>query len=314
MISYRKQLWTMVLGLALVGTAWTAEADRYLPKETEQVVVVNVKQMLGSPLIKKLALAQIEEKLKDSKDLKALQEATGLDLLKDVHTIVVANTGTTGDNVTVVIRGRFDVDKLAKVAEAVAKEKGEIKIGKIGDRNLYEASKDGKTFFLTFIDGTTAVGSTTKANVVAAVDGKAGKINKDLAAAVGGIDGKQSIWVAALVPEEARAALGQVDQGPKEALKKVKAASGGLNITTDVAATFSLSTGDAKAAKELGDFANQAKGLIAFAAAGNEMIKPFADELLKTLKIQTTQGGDISLSFKLSEEIIKKGLELIPKQ
>jgi len=315
MLSYRKQLWAVVaVALALVSTGRTAEPDRYLAKDTEQVIVINIKQMMGSPLVKKHALPQIEESLKGNKDYKQLQEATGLDVLKDVHTITIGNTGTTGEKVTFIVRGKFDTDKIAKVAQAVAKEKPtEFKIGKIGDRPLYEGVKDGKSVYFTFIDGTTIVGSTSKEGVEAAVDGKGGKVDKDLASALEGLDSKQSIWVAGVVPEQAREALGDVKQGPGEALKKVKVAAGGLNITTDVAAFVSVSTGDPKAAKELVDFGNQAKGLIAFAAQGNEMLKPFADELLKTLKIQATR-GDVKVSFKLSEDIIKKAIEMIPKQ
>jgi hypothetical protein len=299
--------------LVLAVTGRAVEADRYLPKETEQVVVIDVKQLVASPLVKKHLLPQIEEQLKNNKDYKALQQATGLDLFRDVHTLAIGNTGTTGEKWTLVVRGKFDQDKIAKTLEAVAKDKKEeLKISKLGDRPLYEGSKDGKTTYFTFIDSTTIVGSQTKDNVAEAVEGKTGKLNKDLAGALQALGGKQSIYMAGLIPEEGKAALGEV-KGPAEALKKVKVVSGGLNITTDVLASVSLVTGDAKSAKDLGAFANQAKGLIAIAAQGNEMLKPFVDELLKTLKIETSQ-SDVRVSFKLSEDIIKKGLEMIPKQ
>src|SRR5262249_51588519 len=124
-----RRLWTLVLGLALVGSAHTAEGDRYLPEETEKVVVINIKQMMGSPIIKKNLLSKIEDAIKENKDLKALQQATGLDLLKDVHAITVGNTGKPGDKVTLIVHGKFDVDRLSKVLEAVAKEKpDELKI------------------------------------------------------------------------------------------------------------------------------------------------------------------------------------------
>jgi hypothetical protein len=314
MLAHYRRLWTVAAVLALAGLAQAAEPDQYLPKGTEQIGVINVQQLVGSALFKKNLLTQVEDALKNNKDYQAIKQATGLDLLRDVKTVVVGNTGTTGDKVTFIVRGKFDVDRIAKTAEAFAKEKkDEFKISKLGDRPLYEGTgKDGKTMFFTFIDSTTLVGSTSKDLVAEAVDGKGGKVNKDLAAALQGLDPKQSLWMAGVIPEEGKAALGQA-QGPAEALKKVKVVSGGLNITTDVLASITLSAEDAKSAKDLGDFANQAKGLIAIAAQSNEMLKPFADEVLKTLKIQTTR-NDVKISFKVSEDLIKKAIEMAPKQ
>lgn len=305
---------TALLALAFVVPVRAAEADKFIPNDAEQVVIINVKQLVGSELIKKFALPEFEKNLKDNKEYKQFQTLTGLDLLKDVDSIVIANAGTTGDKAMVIVRGRFDLEKIAKTAELVAKDKkDEFKIGKLGDRPLYEGVKDGKSAFFTFIDGTTMVGSPSKDYVAGAAEGKGGKLNKDLAAALESVDAKQSILFAGLVPEEAKKQLDNVGQGPVEALKKVKAATAGLNITDAVTAGLSLSTGDPKAAKEIGEFATQVKALVAFAGQSNEMIKPFTDEFNKTLKINTNR-GNVSLSFKMSEEIIKKAVELIPKQ
>jgi hypothetical protein len=315
MFSVRNRLagLTTLLALAFVLPVRAAEADRFVPGDAEQIVVINVKQLLSSPLVKKYAAAEIE-KLKGNKEYKDIQTITGLDLTKDVNTIVIANAGTDGQKAMVIVRGKFNLDKISTIAELHAKnKKDEFKIGKVGDRPLYEVIKDGQSGYFTFIDGTTMIGSTSKDYVTAAATGKTGKINKDLAAALQTVDSKQSIWIAGLVPEEAKKQLDNVQQGPVEALKKVKAVMAGLNVTDSLAAGLSMSLNDDKAAKELAEFANQAKGLIAFAAAGNEMIKPFADELLKTLQVKTAN-GTVSVSFKLNEDIIKKAAELIPKQ
>jgi len=308
-----RRLSPALAALALLAPARAAEADRYLPAETQQVVVVNVKQLLDSQLFKKFALPEVEKQLKDNKEYKEFQQATGVDVLKDVNSVVIGNAGTTGDNVSIIVRGRFDTDKIHQTARKYAEDNaGKLTIGKLGDRPLYEGTKDGKTTYITFIDATTMIASTAKGNLTSAVEGKVGRLNKDLSAALEKVEGRPSMWMVALIPEEAKKQLDKVQQGPVDALKKVKSASGSLNVTDSITASIGLSSDDEKAAKELADFATQMKGVVQFAAMGNEMLKPFADEFLRTLKIDTTR-GDVSVSFKLSEDFIKKALDMIPR-
>ena len=152
---------------------------------------------------------------------------------------------------------------------------------------------------------------------------KKGEYNKSLRAIAQGSDGHTDavffkgnvnalIWYKPATLKQLGIKVPQTWGQFNAALKKVKAAYGTLNVTTDVAASLSLATGDPKAAKELSDVANLGKGLIAAAAQMNDQIKPFADELLKTLQIKTNK-GDVSVSFKVSEDFIKKALELIPQ-
>jgi hypothetical protein len=308
----RKFLWSLSALFVVALGVQSAEADRLLPGDTEQVVVINVKQILGSPLVKKYILPDVEKQLKDNREYKHLQEATGIDVLKDVNTIVAANSGITGKKAMLIVRGKFDQDKIHKSAAAFAEQdKEKLKIGKLGDRNLYEFNNNNQTTFATFIDGTTIVVSPEKDFVTAAAEGKTGKISKDLAAALETADAKQSIWMAGLVPEEATRALGQA-QGPAQAIKKIKSGSGGLLITDSIKVSGIASTGDEEAAKEVAKQIDGAKGLLTFFAATNEQVKPFADEVLKTLDIKTSK-GNVSVSFKLSEDLIKKALEMVPK-
>lgn len=307
----RKSLWSLPALLVLTLSSPAAEADRYLPADTEQVVVVNVKQITGSPLFKKYLLPEIEKHLQDNKDYKQLQEATGFDLLKDVSSIVAANAGGTGKKAMVIVRGKFNQDKIHKTALAIA-EQGKLKISKLGDRNLYEAANKDETVFATFIDDTTLVASPDKAFVTAAADGKGGKVSKEMAAALEAADSKQSIWMAGLLPEDVAKSLAQA-QGQAEALKKVKSGGGGITITDSIVVSASASTDDPAAAKELAKVLDSNKALLNIVGATNEMIKPFADEVLKTLAIKTDK-GNVTVSFKLSEDLVKKATELIPKK
>jgi len=307
-----KRLWGAALvAVCLALPARAADADRLLPGSAEQVIVINVKQILESPLVKKYALPDIEKHLKENKEIKQLQALTGLDPLKDIHSVVIANAGSTGDKALLIVRGKFDTEKIHTVAQAVAADKGDVKISKLGDRNLYE-SKQGRGFFLTFVDGTTLIGSPSKDFVAAAVEGKGGKVNKDLAAALEAADAKQSVYGVALISEDVKKRFGKLE-GPAEAAKKIKTVSGGLKVTRDLAAALQLSTGDAEAAKDLGTLAQIGKGLLEGFVQGNKEYGPIAGEVLETLKIDTTQ-GDVKISLKVTESTIEKASKLLPKK
>jgi len=315
MLSTRKGLWVaLALASLSVSAARAAEANKYVPADAEAVVHVNVKQILGSPLAKKLLLPQIEKALKDNEQLQQLLTLVGLDPLKDVSGITISNAGQKGDKVLVVFHGKFNADKINTAAEAVAKDKkGDFKITKIGGKNVYESPAKDRTLYSTLVDDRSLLVATNKDYIAAALDGKTGRINQALKSVVGGVDAKQSIWAALLVTDEIRKSLAQKD-GPGAAIApKLKAITGGVNITDSIAVTVQVQTNDPKAARELRDFGDQAKGLLAFVGAQNEEVKPFTDELLKTLKINAEK-TDVSVSFKFSGAIVEKAIEKLPQK
>jgi len=313
MLSSRKGLW-VALGLAaLTLKASAAETDKYVPADAEAVVHVNVKQILGSPLAKKSLLPQIEKAIKDNKQLQQVLTLVGLDPLKDVTGITITNAGQKGDKVLVVFHGKFNADKINTTAEAVAKGKEDLKITKIGGKNVYESAAKDRPVYSTLVDENSLIVSTNKDYITAALEGKTGKINRALKSVIGGVDAKQSIWVAALVTEDMRKALARTDGPGAEVAPKLKALTGGVNITTNIAVALQMQTSDAEAAKKLRDFADQAKGLLAFVGNSNEEAKPFVDELLKTLKINAEK-TDINVSFKFSADLVEKAIEKIPQK
>src|SRR4051812_19544288 len=107
-----KPLWSLTALLVLAAGVRAAEPDRYLPADTEQVAVINFKQLTGSKLFSKYAKTEAEAALKDNAQFKQLQQVTGgIDIFKDVSSIVVANAGGKGAKALVIVRGTFDLDK-----------------------------------------------------------------------------------------------------------------------------------------------------------------------------------------------------------
>src|SRR5262245_27218684 len=129
------------LGLAaavaaiLTAPVRAAEADPLLPADSDTVAYVNVKQLVGSDVIKKFALEQIKQLLA-GQEVKKLLEDMGLDPLKDVEKIWVGMSGKNKDDAKVlaIIHGNFDPDKLFKAAEAATKKDGD-KFSMIKDGN-----------------------------------------------------------------------------------------------------------------------------------------------------------------------------------
>jgi hypothetical protein len=304
----------VALAALSVSAARAAEANKYVPADAEAVIHVNVKQILGSPLAKKHLLPQIEKALKDNQQLQQVLTLVGLDPLKDINGITISNAGQKGDKVLVVFHGKFNADKINTTAEAVAKDKkGDLKIIKIGGKNVYESAAKDRTVYSTLVDGNSLLVSTNKDYIAAALGGKTGRINQALKSAAAGVDAKQSVWGALVVTDEIRKSLAQKD-GPGAAIgPKLKAITGGVNITDGIAVAVQVQTSDAKAARELREFGDQAKGLLAFVGAQNEEVKPFTDELLKTLKI-SAEKTDVNVSFKLSGAIVEKAVEKLPQK
>src|SRR5687767_10960309 len=78
--------------LAASPTTRAAEPDKLLPADADTVMVVNVKQIIGSEIIKKYALEQMKQALQGGEAQKFFGEL-GLDPLKDVDKIVVGASG-----------------------------------------------------------------------------------------------------------------------------------------------------------------------------------------------------------------------------
>src|SRR5262245_42187139 len=106
---FRRLLVGAVLAAGLAAPARAAEVDPLLPAETESVLVVNVRQVLESELIKKYALGQIKQSL-EGNDAQETLKKLGLDPLKDVDRLTVGSWGKDKDdvNVVAVVRGKFD--------------------------------------------------------------------------------------------------------------------------------------------------------------------------------------------------------------
>src|SRR5712691_1150820 len=114
------------LVVALAVPVRAADVDRYLPSDTEAVQTFNLRRLLDSSLVKKHGLDKLQELLKDNEDVQKVLSDLGLDPLKDVDSIISANSGADADKGIFIVHGRFNVEKFHAKADEATKNHGDI--------------------------------------------------------------------------------------------------------------------------------------------------------------------------------------------
>ena len=184
MLQYRR-LWMLVLGLSVAAPLRAAEADKYIPSDSQIAMGVNVHHLLESPIAKKYALEHIKEGIKKNAEVQHVLDAIGLDPLKDISRVVVAGnpSATKPDNFLFILHGKFDQAKIAAAVEEHAKQKPDaVKIAKEGGVTLYEFhnNKQPKPGYAAFVSSGTIVASSTKEYVLDAVRQQDGQARQGL--------------------------------------------------------------------------------------------------------------------------------------
>jgi hypothetical protein len=306
----------VVLALALPVRA--ADVDQYLPEDTEVVLVVNAKQLLDSPLVKKHFLEQMRELVKTNAEVANILSSVGFDPFKDLTSVTGAMTMIGNDAKGLLItHGQFDKAKFEAKAEEVAKDKSDVlKIYKEGGRKVYEIKHDGpeKPHFVGVVDTTTIVASPDKQYVLDAFAKADGKkkvpVKKAIQDLIGKIDSKQSVWFTATANAFLKGDFSGDDKTKKN-LEKMDSITAGVTVDKGVKVDLAIATKSAANAKELAEEIkeglSQVKGLLALMADQDKNLAPLIDTVGK-LQVNT-EASTITLKSEVSEETIEKGLK-----
>jgi hypothetical protein len=293
--------------LCLTASARAVSADNRIPSDAEVVVSVNVSQILDSDVFKKYAKAELEKALLNPSVTKELT-AIGLDPLKDVHKLLITSAGTEKPKVLIVAYGKFDVDKMQAAAKKAAEDKpDELKIATEDGKTIYEGKGgDGKDFY-AYLDpkGNAVLASTEKDYLLTAIAHKSEGPSKEMQDVLSKVNGKESIWLAALITKEIKKQMASTPQA-KDLAPKLEAVTGTINVANDVETNLVIHTTDAKAAADVKKILNQVKPLLTLAAQGaGEEAGPVLSEVVDNLKI-TTEENSVKLNLKVSEDLIEK--------
>jgi len=318
MVGVRKLVLSVALA-GLVGSAALARPEatpgpdtKWVVNDAEMVLVVNLKQLFASDLMKKGGTEEIKKAITANAQARTVSEATGIDPTKDIDSITVSGTLSPANpkdtKALVVVRGRFDQDKLQGAAEQFAKKHpDELKLLKEDKQQLYQIKANDQTLIAAFIDASTLVLTPSKEatlDAVKAAGRKEGRVHKVLQPAIKRFTGKESLALALVINEDLKKALEKAPQA-KEIAPKIQSVQASLTLTADATVAVTINTEDAASAKKVQALLTQLTGLGQLLLAGDENYGPVAVELIKSIKMSTDEGS-VTATLKVDQQLIEK--------
>ncbi len=232
--------------LLAISPARAAELHRYLPADTELVISLNLKQILGTKLVKNHALEPLKALLADSPEATAALKELGLDPLSQIHRILIASPGSKEpDRGLVIIQGEFDPVKFKdKGAALLRQQPNVVKVHKITDaqgaeESIFELALLGQNFpWFIAVPGKDAILlSPGKDYIVDALKRNPIKNplalkSKEFQSLLENLDDKQSVYLAATAGALGR--LGLPESVAGDLLNKMDGLAGGIRLEDDL--------------------------------------------------------------------------------
>jgi hypothetical protein len=297
-----------------------APLDPYLPADTQSYVSVNVKQVLGSPLVKKYALEHAKQALKELDGANELLKELGFDPFKDLDRVIVSSPGAKeADRGLIILHGAFDAAKIDKKLTAMADDDEEaVKVHKapLGGgvtHPIYEIKVPNReeALYASVASKQVLLVSPGKDYVVDALkqaraQKKVALKNKDLQGVIEKLDPKQSVSVALLGKSLAAALDETLPPALVRALKNVDVIGGGMTLNDEAKLDLVISTKDEASAKAMHGAIDRALRLamvgLALVAEDNKGLGLLL-EVVKTVKV-STKGKQVGLAGKLTADVL----------
>jgi hypothetical protein len=291
----------------------SAKADPLLPNDTSLVLVVEVKQILESPVFKKNLLEDAQKALKANDEASKIFGALGFDPFKDLVRVTLAINDISADAKGLLIaRGKFDKDKFEAKAETESKEKKDlIKVHTEGGHKIFEVTvaDQPKPTFVGVVDNSAIVASGEKSFVVdafAKATASGAQIKPEMAKVIEGAE-EGCLWLA--VPGSA---LSKSDLASEEKMKatvaKIENVTASVRIAKDFKISVTIAAKSEANAKELSEDIkeglNSGKGMVAFLASQQKELAPLVD-LVNAVKV-AVEGKKLTIKAEMNEEMIDK--------
>ncbi|OAI40509.1 hypothetical protein AYO40_00835 [Planctomycetaceae bacterium SCGC AG-212-D15] len=311
----------LLAALLLAFPLRAADVDKLLPDDVGAVVHLNVRQVLDSALMKKYGLAPAQAAVKSGEFAEKWLTPAGFDPLHDATSVTaVFPADNDPQRGLVIVRGKFDRDRITRTAARVAGEKGSpVKVLDIDGQSVYEissaAKEQGSTAFVAVLDGQTVVAAPDRASIEEALakqsSKRVGKIQRFLRKMIEEEDANQSLWV--VVPEGKflSGAKLAADDKVKEVVGRIDFLRLGVTVSDSVkvkATVAARSAEDAAALKK--DFdggLESAKGVVALVGDSRPELAPLG-AFLDTIALKNL-GKVLLLEGTASATVIDKTLE-----
>ncbi len=214
-------------------------ALKVAPKETTGVVAINIERIKTSPVYKTLMTA-LSADAEFQKALKEAKDKIGLDLEKDINSIVILLPANVAEGqMLVVASGNFDQAKIT----AAAKAEGGVE-ETVGDQVIIK-DKDGQGA-VTFAGGLVLFGTLPMVKSALSSGGAiaSGGVSKLMSA----VDTSKDLWVAMEVPASLK--------GLDPTLKDINSVTASLDLSAGLGLKLAVDTTSADQAKKLAEMAN----------------------------------------------------------
>src|SRR5262245_37468348 len=281
-----------------------ADPDRWLLDDAEVLLVLNAKQMMGSDLVKKGGgAAAVKDLIKSVEQVKDIVDATGLDVTKDIDSLVASATSGQSPKTMVVVKGSFDVDKVG----GAMKKKAE-KVHTEGQQTVYQIKLQNNTMYGIVADKSTIVlGHSKELALDRATKGgkKAAKLHKDMTKALKGFTGKESLTMVMLINDDIQKQFAQLPPQVAGYMKKLTTLTASLSMTDSLTLNISGVTGDQKSAKQIAAQLDLLKATGAALLAGQDDLPAGLGDILNAIKIDSTKEA-ATINLKLTKEQIEK--------
>src|SRR5262249_27095228 len=233
----------------------------------------------------------------------------GLDVTKDIDAILVSATGSSKDaKGRIIVKGKFDKDKIHTALKKEAEKGAKVKLVKEGTTQLYELLlNDDKALFGAFADGSTVALTDNKeqtAELIKAPPAKPAAMSPKMKSALAKFSGKESLSLALVVNDDLKKMLGG-PRGAGEAAAKLQTLTAAMTLTGGVALNVTGVTNDANAAKSLEKTLGTLKGTGSMLLGMNEDVPPFVGDLINAIKIAST-ADSVTINLNVTKETINK--------
>jgi hypothetical protein len=260
--------WGWVIAFAALGASASpscaAEFEKFLPKETDMVMSLNLRQMIDSPIGKKYAADLVKSMLTNNKQIQQTLNSLGLDPLTDFRRI---STGIGLDDLSnpkavVVVEGKFDDKKINGMLDQLAKNEPEkFSMEKAAGRTIFKIAAPDLPLpmYGAAIDANLMIFSPVKELVGAAFVAQAAQkdspkpeIKKELADLLAKADPKASFFLVAHTK-------GKLDSVPlpdaemKKLIEQIHSIAAELKVEQDVQLELSIGAAGADEAKKVRD-------------------------------------------------------------
>ncbi len=296
-------------GILWSGNLQAVEPDPLIPPDSEFVMSLRPRQILESAFLKAQGWDVLLKTLLATNDtVQQVLETTGIDPFRDIESFQVASRGQGPEaDFMIVVRGKLNPKKISKAVEEQGENSGApVKKFKEKGVTLWELKTPGPSIFIGFQENKAVMASNKKENLVTCLtDGFKESVNADLRTALEKVDGKEGMWAAGVITEQARKGMDRQDD-LRPLADKMESWAASFDMTDTMKFAMDLYAKDAATARALKDLTENKffPFLKSRPNRGGEGGKERMEKVMKELKLEA-KGKSVSARLTVDAEMLK---------